>query len=57
MTNITIKDTRLMKELEKLALHEDGWSFHIFLHISLIICIYIFLFKLTPLKVLHKMFL
>ena len=57
MTNITIKDTRLMKELEKLALHEDGWSFHIFLHISLIICIYIFLFKLTPSKVLHKMLL
>ena len=40
MTNITIKKTRLMKELEKLALHEDGCSFHTFLQISLIRCIY-----------------
>ena len=27
VTNITIEDTRLMKELERLSLHEDGWSF------------------------------
>ena len=43
VTNITIEDARLMKELEKLSLHEDGWSFiHTFLHISLILHIYTF---------------
>ena len=43
VTNITIEDARLMKELEKLSLQEDGWSFiHTFLHISLILRIYTF---------------
>ena len=43
VTIITIEDARLMKELEKLSLQEDGWSFiHTFLHISLILRIYTF---------------